>query len=380
MKKILIFIVLLISIAAGISAYRWQNLQESYNNKMMQTLASYGFINPIIKNTYIDKDRLVFTDISLDQDGFSRIDALQLNAPLMDLLLGHTPKVMTADNIVLTGELGIENGLSISGWKMSPLLIPALDELILNGAQLDLVTSEGAIRMQAKGQGLKLASGDFEFNGLLWGIQNQLKFKANTQSILKQDGSWTTQIDINEGKLNLDKLKASRASGWIILDKANKPIPSVSAQMSAGKVTIHDLNFMDFTLAVEGPYNNYKLLGKAKVAGYENVLATLDISNHENQTQIHAVVETQTVEALISFLSDLQSSDTNAGHFTALLLTKGNLERLRKSIEPLEFDVLELQLSGPVFDLSGKVILKSFENGTMKQRVISLDPGTAERG
>ena len=380
MKKILIFIVLLISIAAGISAYRWQNLQESYNNKMMQTLASYGFINPVIKNTYIDKDRLVFTDISLDQDGFSRIDALQLNAPLMDLLLGHTPKVMTADNIVLTGELGIENGLSISGWKMSPLLIPALDELILNGAQLDLVTSEGAIRMQAKGQGLKLASGDFEFNGLLWGIQNQLKFKANTQSILKLDGSWTTQIDINEGKLNLDKLKASRASGWIILDKANKPIPSVSAQMSAGKVTIHDLNFMDFTLAVEGPYNNYKLLGKAKVAGYENVLATLDISNHENQTQIHAVVETQTVEALISFLSDLQSSDTNAGHFTALLLTKGNLERLRKSIEPLEFDVLELQLSGPVFDLSGKVILKSFENGTMKQRVISLDPGTAERG
>lgn len=374
LRTFAVFIILAIAIAA-LAAGGYRFTQQKLHDSINTTLQGYGFKNATVQELSFEKNHVVFTNITLDEDNFSTIDAIRIFGGYSDIIRQKQPLSLVLDGLKLTGSFNRETGLNIFGWQKQTLGIPAYNEITLNGAQLDLDTSAGGLRFQAKSQAKRQPNGRLNWQAAVWGIQHQIKIETTWNGHIYPDGKWITDVEFDTGSLNLERLQASRLSGWFILDKTKNLIPEISGQIDAGKMTFGDISFNNLSLTFDGPFNDYKLIAKGKVAGFQNMLATLDLTNITATPKVKATIETSSLDNLITFLDKLQTSDTQAGSLTSLLLTKGNLERLRKDIAKMKFDTLQLEIYGPLYDLAGKVVVKTFKDGVTQRQVISLDPG-----
>lgn len=370
-----IFIAALILLAAFSLPVSQNMAQKKLYSQILDNLKAYGFDDVRIGAMNISHGKTAYTDITLDKDGFSTIRAIQVSAGYLDGLRGKAPQSVTIDGIKLTGGITMLDGLSVSGWKKQPLPYPPWPEVNLTGAQLDLDTAQGGIRLQAKGMATRQIDKRVKVQGLLWGVQNQLKLDSEVKGTIYPDGKWVYEIDIKDAAINFDKVKGSRISGWLSFNKTKTAIPDISGQIEAGRMNIGDLPFSNFNLALQGSIAKYNIVIKSEVFGYRGMLATLDYTGSPADQQVNATVETEKLDDLIDFLKRLQNSDTKVGTFTSLLLTPGNLDRLRGEVESVTYDELELQIYGPLYDLSGKIVAKTHKDGVEQRTVISLDPG-----
>ncbi len=370
-----IFIVLLLTVTAVTLTYgAFVVARDDMRNHIRETLITYGFSPADIERPGFHSNTVIFSNITLDPDGFSTIGAISAHTSLKALLLRQPPARLTIDDVALTGDFTREAGLDIAGWKKTP--VPPLDhdEIILNGSQLDLMTGAGALRMQAKGRAFQDDAGVMQLQGALWGVQHQLKFETIWTGHVKPDGGWQYDIQIKNGGLNLDGFKASRVNGWLGLDKTSGPLPALSGQIDAGRLVVGDLRLLNFRITLDGPYTEARIFARAEVAGYQGMTSTLDIQNTATGPQIDAIIETSSLDDLMAFLHTLRTSRVNIGGLTTLLLTEGNIERLRGEVATLTYDGLELQIQGPLYDLIGKVVAKSYKDGVTQRHIVSLDP------
>lgn len=375
MTRLKLIVPLVILLAAVLVPLAWQAGRGNLRGQMTETLSAYGFDNPRIGGFTFDDGYAVLTDIALDPDSFSTIRAIQAATGLTGILLHGRPEKLVIDDVRLTGAFTEETGLAISGWKKQKLPFPDWNEIVLTGGQLDLDTSAGALRFQAKGQALRQRDGSIKLQSLIWGVQNQMKIDSALTGVAYPGGGYTWELELKDGGLNLERIQASRMSGWLTVAKKSGAMPEISGQIDAGKLNVGDLAFSNFNLVFQGPLDKHSLIGKAQVYGLQDMTATLDVKYAAGEPQVKAIVETASLEDLLTFLTQLRSSETRAGTLTSLLLTQGNLDRLQKEIRQLKYDMLELQIYGQLYDLAGKIIVKTFKDGTEQRHVISLDPG-----
>ncbi len=353
----------------------WNMGRDNLHGKMLATLSAYGFTNAQIGAIGLQDNHAIVTDIALDADKFSTVRAIQVNASPLEILLRTPLREIIIDDIRLTGELSEETGLTISGWKKQPLPLPSWDSFTLTGGQIDLSTSEGALRFQAKGQGTKQPGGGVKIQSLVWGVQNQIKIDTAVNGTIYPDGRWNYDIEIKDANMNFDRVQASRISGWLTFAKTETAAPELSGQIDAGKFSVGDLSFSNFNIAFQGPLDKHSIVARANVYGFNSMTATLDLKYVSGEPQIKAVVETASLDDLLTFLTQMRTSETGAGSFTSLLLTDGNLKRLRREITEHKHDTLELQIHGPLYDLIGKVVVKTYKDGDERRHIVSLDPG-----
>jgi len=162
----------------------------------------------------------------------------------------------------------------------------------------------------------------------------------------------------------------------VALDKTENAFPAISGQLDSGKITIGAINFMNSRLTFEGTAALYKIIAKGEIAEFPGMTALIDLENTVTGLQIKASIDSTSADDLVAFLALLQNSDQDTGYLTSLLLTPGNIERLRKDLRQLSYDRLELQIYGAPYDLAGKVIAHRLKNGITHKYVVSLDPGT----
>lgn len=362
-------------ITVALLATGFFTLRAGPDERISALLAAYGFNTAKIDNVVYRDGYIVNSHITLDPAGFSTISDIQIPARYLDYIFHTHPRIVTINALKLAGELNSENGLSIEGWRKTPFPHPLTDLLVLGSGQLDLLTSAGALRFEGKGEIAKNADGIAELKAAVWATQHQLEAETLWDGRLLPDGGWYYEIEIQSASLDFKKLQASRVSGWLVLDKTKSLIPAISGQLDAGKLTFGEIDLMNARLTLSGPLAKYKLLGNGKVGDYENMAFTLEVSNRTEGPHVMASIETASLTDLIGFLKDLQKSDPATGNLTALLLTQGNLNRLQNNLKNIKYDLLELQIYGPLYDLAGKVIAKQFKDGVIQNNVISLDPG-----
>ncbi len=374
MRKIFFsFLAIIILIAIpGISLYSARHNLESRVNEL---LASYGLHKAIVGNVTHQNGYMVYRDIRLDQDGFSTISDIQIPISQPDLMLRKKPETANINAVILSGEYTKDEGLNIAGWVRTPPPLPNFDRLALNSGQLDLLTTAGALRFQAKGQVSKQQDGTRKLQGAVWAEQNQLTTHTIWTGEISTDGRWVYDVDIQYANINFDQLQGSRMSGWVVFDKSTEIIPAISGQIDAGKLTIGNIDLMNARLTLSGSLTQIKLIGTASVGKYKDMAITIETAQKPDGPHIDATIETTSLDDMIAFLGDVQTSDSFSASLTSLLLTQGNLERLRKEIRKLSYDVLELQIYGSSYDLAGKVTAKRYKDGVSQNNVISLDPG-----
>ncbi len=381
--RIVIKLVLLSLIASGLIYGGIQMSREKMDSHIHEKLNHYGFKNAAVQSIEYKGNHVLASNIALDKDKFSTIQAIRSYGTFIDFLLGKEPRNLTIDDIKLTGSYDSTAGLQVSGWTKRPFFYPDTADITLNGGQLDLMTSVGALRFQAKGTTARQPDGSLQLQAALWSIQHQLKINTVWEGVSYPDGRWLYNVEFNDGGIKLDNIHSSRLSGWLSIDKTKSVIPAISGQINAGQMNVGDINLNNFVLTLDGPFNAYELIAKGNVMGFKDMVASLDMQNSSEGPQIDAAIETNSLDDLLTFLGNLKKSDSGAAYLTPLLLTSGNIHRLRKDIDKMSYDALELQIIGPLYDLAGKIIVKKFKDGVVQKHVISLEPATdstAEKG
>lgn len=366
------------------------NIAPSGHTRVERTLKTAGFSFSTAEDTRTRPGKVAVSSISLDPDGFSMIGALTVNGGPLFPFIGK-PSRVKIENLQLTGEWNDEQGLSFAGWSL-PRTMPdsnlsALQRIILDKAIIDLDTPAGALRLELAGESARHPDHPEQqvFNAHLSGTQHQLIIDSQIKGSWSADKGLSIESEIREARLNLDHLNATRVSGWLALESnAQTPIPVLSGQIQAGHIGRDDLKLQNVSITLDGPLTAPHAIIKGELGGFRSATLLLELESRKTDTHLQAVIETATLDDLLSVLTALrtqaETSPVLQETLMPLLITEGNLSRVKNDLKKGKYESFALEIEGPAQDLQGKVVGRKVESGVMQRQVFSLNPSIAAGG
>lgn len=240
-------------------------------------IRSNGFPNANIETVTVIPNGILLQNVYLDADAFSTIEAAQITGSWPDILFNRHVGGVTLKNVELSGEIDEQGQYIIAGWNASLAAEEpssdssvTIDNIDVSGMTLDFETPEGAIRIEGKLalQSKQDKTRDFQAN--IWGKQKQLALNATALGSIKPDGQWTADIELLEGRLDMESIKATRASGTVKLTSVPAGITYIG-KMAAGGVKIKDIPFQDFEVAFDS-HNKEILNFKTSPTGHNGIV------------------------------------------------------------------------------------------------------------
>lgn len=380
-KKTRIFFILLL-VTALVAVGGSYILQSIVKTRAVSLLSDIGFGNTIIADVNYYSDGIALNNIKLDADGFSTINSIRSSygALLGSSNTGH----VIIDNIALSGTLNLPGGLDIAGWKspQDQWHVPA-QNLVLNDARMDLMTPNGGIRLQAKGITNKQDDGTLRIEGALWGVQHQLNLDTRWSGAIDLDGTQNYNIEILKGTVRLDYLTVSRLSGKADMTwPAGVSRPTLNGSLVIGKLDIAGIPLTSAKVEFSGPVNGQTIVLQAYIPGKRVMQAGIRLEQSETDTQVQAAINARHLDDLLAFLATLRTninqSTWGVGIFMPLMLTQGNLDRIKNDMKGIEYDELQLSVTGSVHDMTGKIIAYRKNGSSGAKHIISLNPGFTE--
>ncbi len=370
-------LVLLLALTPGFAAGRLESF-----------LAGYGFNSVSLKDIAMGPTSLVARDILLDPDGFSTVDLLRAEGNPLGLVTGR-PDRLLLDGVQLTGEWYGGLLLDLAGWSGTgvtmPLSLPAIPHIILTQGKADLETPAGLVRIEAQGDLERSADQDgvSTFEGSVWGTQHQLKIDSFWRGFVTATGGFEAEGDIREARLNLDALSASRMSGWLSLARAETAAPlTLGGQIIMGRLAAGDLVLSDTTLTLDGPLESLHMIVGGKISSFEDATLAADLRNSPQGLIISASLETARFDDLSALLTKIREQTENApgglrDAFMPLLITEGNMTRVKRDLPKENYHRFVLQIEGPLSDLNGKIVAMWVKDGVAQNNIVSLNPAVA---
>lgn len=363
------------------------NIAPSGSARVDKTLQAAGFTFSHAEDSHTRPGQVTVTGISLDPDGFSMIGALTASGgPFFPLFGG--PSRIKIENLQLTGEWNDEQGLGFAGWSL-PRTLPDIDlsslqRVILDKSIIDLDTPAGALRLELAGESARHPDHPEQqiFNARLTGTQHQLIIDSQIK------GSWSTnkglsvENEIREARLNLDHLNMTRVSGWLTLEtNTQSPLPTLSGQIQAGQIGRDNLKLQNVSITLDGPLTAPHAIIKGALGGFPSATLLLELESRKTETLLQAVIETVTLDDLLAVLTELrtqaETSPVLQETLMSLLITEGNMSRIKNDLEKGQYESFALEIEGPTHDLHGKVVGRKIEGGVMQRQVFSLNPSIA---
>lgn len=295
MKKKLLISAVIIGILGGVGVYA-----SGYAARylMAQFIHQSGFPEARVSDISLTPDGLMIGSVSLDANDFSTVQGILVSFDWADIIQSRKIKTLSIKDISLTAEIDSAGQLKIAGWDATfpksnsqSVLLP-LQSLLLQGITINLDTPQGDIRIEAKLAVTQKTPTEQSLQYAIWGQQHQLSFDTKGTGILSANGDYSFSTTLNEGKLNLDEVEISRASGWIDIQKnTHLIVPVYKGQLNAGKINTkmntEDILLQNVTLTLDTSKPE-SLFFKTSPAGYNHITLTGRwITSPENQIQIN---------------------------------------------------------------------------------------------
>ncbi len=366
------------------------NVAPSGHTRVERTLQAAGFSFSTAEDISTRPGQVTVSGLSLDPDGFSMIGTLTANgSPFFPFIGG--PSRVKIENLQLTGEWNDEQGLGFAGWSL-PRAMPNIDlsslqRIILDKSIIDLDTPAGALRLELAGESARHPDHPEQqiFNARLSGTQHQLIIDSQIK------GSWSTgkglslESEIREARLNLDHLTAARVSGWLALESNTQSLmPALSGQIQAGQIARDNLKLQNVSITLDGPITTPHAIIKGELGGFQSATLLLELETRKTDTHLQATIETTTLDDLLAVLTELrtqaETSPVLQETLMSLLITEGNLGRVKNDLKKGQYESFALEIEGPTHDLQGKVVGRKIEGGVMQRQVFSLNPSIAAGG
>lgn len=377
-KKLLIPALLVALLLAG-----WYAGARMVPDRALALLARHGFTNVKTGATGFHGDSFSLSDIELDPGAFSTIRALRVQPDWSGLFGGRFIGGLIIDDMRLMGEW-TGRGFDIVGWQRRMPPFPRQDSIIINGLRLDMDTPYGALRLETKGRLTRERDGDYKIDGVLYGRQHQLTIDSRWTGALSPNGAFGLESEIVEANIRTEHLELSRGSGWLQLsselaEDGRSITPLIAGQIQAGRLSYNDIPLGNVTVTMDGRLLSPHVILSADIGGLPGMRINADLRPDGLSWTLAAEITTPELNDMLAFMIMLrQNMETHKDSaLTSFLLTQGNVERLRKQVQGMTYDELELKIEGPTANLHGSLIAKTkAPDGSFTRTAISLDPAT----
>lgn len=390
-SRLLLFTTTFVIFMVGVVLFLLPSLLQS---QLIKELHEIGISDVQIARVKSTQEEIMLSGLTLDENGFSTIETLRARANWMNLF-GRKDffQELLIDDLQLAGLY--QNGtFEVTGVKpAAALAVSDFRRILLSGGQLDLATDEGILRFEAKGELLKSQAEDGsdiqDGTFALWAKQFQLAFDSRWQFRRDQIGIMSMSGTLNDGHINGKSLDASRVSGWIHFERGenkmengfrNMPDYDIGGQFVAGQAQMGDHTaLLEPILTIAGSLSAPHYMLRGKLAEDPNSSLYIDLNFSGGAPLVAAFIETENhkilLETLVRLRQDFANVMPDMPFLMPLMLTEGNINRLKEELAQQDYDYLKLEISGTLTNLHGKIMLRKRETPHQwRTSVISLAP------
>ena len=308
-RPILILALLIMTGAIGVTGYVWLNIPQHLETRLRQTMNEAGFENYTLPPAEKKLGQTVYQNIALDPDGFSTLENLTITYnPLKLALLGKINSLRLS-GLDLTGELDPQGKITIAGWNdvQSPLpqILKLKNTLIeIENARLSVLSQKWggtslSLDMQARPQRQHV-----NLQGRITATQRTLSATASLEGQISNKGFWDLRMELEQGKVTLPNLRASRLAGLINLSSQNMLPIRILGELEAGGLNVAELPWQKGALTLEGTVHEPQMILAAKSAGIEGLELALDIPNMRAPSLFSCTLHTDKLANLFDYLKE----------------------------------------------------------------------------
>lgn len=379
-RRYIVALAVIVSFAVSVAfLIRAQNPgADAMTRKLADAIAPWGFSIGTVESVEIKRGTATFRNIELDQDGFSTAGVIHMPVNM------KRERRIDIEDIVLTGEM-LEGFPAIGGWTPVPPPFPhMLDHARIKNAALDIMGSDsGILRLSMD------AHMSREENGP--GRRIDLATKADQQQLgmdgawvidWQPDGAWILDGTFNNAWAKLGAVDIARLSGWLNIisaKHANATLPKIAGQAFAGRMQLGDLPLANTSITIEGPLNQWLFILQSESAAHDKLLFSAELKRGSNGVTTDIAIESDNLDDLLDFLKrlhgGLENSRPVAGALMGLLITEGNMNRIRKELSGLSYTRIVLEIEGTLYDMNGKIVATDENDPLAARHIVSLNPG-----
>lgn len=380
MRQIVPFAITVFSLTAAIIAgylYFWY-IPNTIESQVTHSFDRLGFKNLSYASKNHGGGKLVFNDIKLDDDDFSKIDTITVKYSLFAFLSnGQRAQSLTVTNLKLTGEL--ENGEpNISGWDSKKSLVSMLaaipaETILFDNASVDLLTDDfGGIDFKFDIQVSNTQGRPAQIRGRAHTQQKKLGFDARLEGRLSAQGSIDLKADIQQIQMQTQDYEIRRFNAEFLWKKEPQTAGNISIEGTAGSILWHGMPLGDVNIAYENSADNYNIVAEGQTIGLQTIEFSSQINHVNGITHYETSITPPTLKDLLSYL-DTNKVITNKPLFPPYILDIHQpVLTFETKIDPEKQDYagsLKLISDQPSFEISGifkynhvkKLIIGNFE-------------------
>lgn len=318
MKKFIFTLLLLLFIAVsagGVYAY-YVYIPEKIEKRVLEGLTSLGFETFWFEKIEHKNGGVSISNITLDKDGFSKVENITIRFSLWRLLLSpDSSQNIKITGLSLTGDLSAANKLSFSGVPDNTRLINGITSGIsanmvsIENAQADILSETyGGLKVSFDGQ-INLENIDkITMSGILKSTQHQLGFHAKIKSELTDLKKLETNTTIEQIAYNHKDIRLKRGTAEI-----NSTYNLETAQSKATiESQIANVNWNELPLSKIKAKLTYKdgrreeFFVEGQTAGYAQIDWNARISHtseENNNDKIELTLTPKSVQDIITYMT-----------------------------------------------------------------------------
>lgn len=294
-----------------------------------------------------------YENLKLDKENFSTLQTLTIDYSPTSILLGGPLKKLELDKLSLTGEINEQGALIISGWNTPSTPNMFLNQLLntqnisLKDTSISLLSaSDGGISLKIDAQAKKIGE-NLDFDGTLSNTQKHLRYNAKINGTLSKDLAWNSTVEIQDLKLNTEKMTAARANGTLtIAQTANEPA-QINGEISAGNIKVLNLPWTNASISLHGHAANPSAVIAAKATGYEQTELGLAIDNINHPDDISGYIYARNMGQFFDFLNQHKLLPTSR----EILATLNDVEGSEILLKTIHKDALELTFRNQILGI-----------------------------
>ncbi len=281
--------------------------------QLKEAFAGLGFTDIEIGKIVIGENKIIFSDITLDNDGFSTLKSISVTYNWQTVTTEGKFDNLHLDGMTLTAILESNGDFSMAGWSIpafEPFVMP-VKTISFSNIILDVDTIHGAIRFQSEGNGIVDDKGNADIQALVWGEQNQLQIKSTFNGSFNPNGTWALDCQIDEGRLNLTDITASRLGGWISMGM-QEPSGQIrlGGQLAAGMLSFGSMPFQNVVAVLNGTPQAYRIIVDGTGGGSRSLNFHIEFGEEKNTFFGQGRINVGNSADLASFITASTLSDS----------------------------------------------------------------------
>lgn len=320
MRQIIPFAITVFSLTAAIIAgylYFWY-IPNKIEKQVTQSFDLLGFNHLTYASKSHGGGKLVFKDIKLDDDDFSKIDSITVKYSLLAFLSnGQRAQSLTVSNLKLTGDVSKNGEANISGWDQKKSLISMLaiipaETIFFDNATLDLLTDDfGGMDLKSDIQVTNSQGKPAQIRGRTYTQQKKVGFDAKIEGSLSAQGAIDIKADIQQIQMQTDDYEIRRFNADLIWKKEPKRAGNISIEGVAGSVLWQRMPLGDVNINYENSADNYNITAEGKTIGLQSIEFSSQINHVDGITHYETTISPSHVKELLAYL-DINKIITNS--------------------------------------------------------------------